>query len=233
VANFLQILPSLLVYMQASGSTSFSNAFTEGFEQMPVSRPSIDCADLIHITRNIFLALTDGEDTASSANSRAVHRIVRFPQIQNFMFIAVMLDVNVQVLESMSSWFLYTHAKRIDVAMRTGRSLVALFGETVIHRMLRDDDAGAASYYNPARGTVLRAGCVEPPREAAAPIFRASRGAPAPTLLPGRGSPPPYSCIDPGELLGLAATISLRADDGDDDDDEFSGGMREADNSSR
>ena len=83
VANFLQILPSLLVCMQASGSTSFYDALTEGFAQLPVSRPSIDCADPIHITRNIFLALTDGEDTASSANSRTVHRIkkrLKYPQ---------------------------------------------------------------------------------------------------------------------------------------------------------
>lgn len=47
------------------------------------------------------------------------------------MFMTVTVDVDDRIKHTLESWFAYTHSKRIDVTVRTGRRLVAVFAETV------------------------------------------------------------------------------------------------------
>jgi hypothetical protein len=144
------------------------------------------------------------------------------------MFIAVTVDVNRGMLTRLEPWFVYSHSKRMDVTVKTGRRLVALFAETVLLRMLRDDEASALSLYSRARGAVLRDGCVEPkPQDAGTAPARAMRYSPtSPNYAPtvgGSASDSSSGCEDanvPGRRVRARVAsnwnVPAAADDGDD-----------------
>ena len=187
--------------------------------------------------RTAILTLTDGEDTSSEATEGLVQARIRRPGSDHLMFIAVTVDVNRGMLTRLEPWFVYSHSKRMDVTVKTGRRLVALFAETVLLRMLRDDEASALSLYSRARGAVLRDGCVEPkPLDAGAAPARAMRYAPtssnytptSPNYAPtspvgGSASDSSSGCEDanvPGRRVRARVAsnwnVAAAADDGDD-----------------
>lgn len=193
------------------------------------------------------MTLTDGEDTASDASGEDVRLHLRSPGLDSLMFLAVTVDMGQGVLQMLEPWFIYSHSKRIDVTVKTGRRLVGVFAETVLLRMLRDTEESALSFFSTARGLVLREGCVEPPpgRQSHRRFSDNSSSGPAARSL----SPPPdghNTHAGGGGLFsalrgilhrrhpGAAATnvldpTSLGATGGDDNadnDDDESGGAR-------
>jgi hypothetical protein len=119
--------------------------------------------------RTVILTLTDGEDSSSEMTVGTVQARVRRPEQDHLMFITVTVDVHRRILTMLEPWFVYSHTKRLDVTVRTGRQLVAVFAEIVLLRMLRDKDDSSVSFYSRVRGPVLRDGCVDPPLETGAP----------------------------------------------------------------
>jgi hypothetical protein len=150
--------------------------------------------------RTVIVTLTDGEDTASNADIEDVRVALRSPGVDGLMFLAVTVDMAGGVLRALEPWFVYSHGKRIDVTVRTGRRLVGVFAETVLLRMLRDTEEAALSFYSIARRAVLREGCAEP-----APIARTARmpagqrstfAAPiAPNIVQYASTNPPFGSI--------------------------------------
>jgi len=134
------------------------------------------------------------------------------------MFMTVTVDVEAAVLQTLSSWFIYTHTKCIEVTCRTGRRLVSVFGETVVLRMLREEEEDSAGFLQPARGTFLREGCVEP----------------AAAAEPVDVSPPPYSAAAASIAGGPRRRVRVQSSQplvaGDDSGSSDSGSSDEEDN---
>lgn len=154
------MLPGLLTGMRAEGSTAFYDAILTGLVQLgpAVGRP----AGTTGPEKTILLCLTDGEDTCSRANIADVVAKLRIPSsIENFQMMTVTVDLEAHVLTTLEPLFVYAHAKRIDVTVRTGRRLIGVFGETVILRIVRDVEEGDFSYFQQARGMILRDGYAE------------------------------------------------------------------------
>ncbi len=208
VSDLLPMLPSLLVALRAEGSTRFYDTILKCIADLRVqtsprtesptsslsaasSAASSDAvsasasASTVAASRNIVLALTDGEDNTSTASVQAVRLLLRQPAIPTFMFMTVTVDVDAPILQTLSNWSIYSHSKLIEVTCRTGRRLVSVFGETVVERMLREEDEDAGTFFSLARGALLREGCAEPPE---LPL----EATPAPV---DGDHPPPYSAI--------------------------------------
>jgi hypothetical protein len=168
--TLLAALPGLLVGMRADGMTKYYDAVLECMQIAAQSFPQDGTpsaeADAPAVaptaTRTVVVTLTDGEDTASNADIEDVRVVLRSPGVDGLMFLAVTVDMAGGVLRALEPWFVYSHGKRIDVTVRTGRRLVGVFAETVLLRMLRDTEEAALSFYSIARRAVLREGCAEP-----------------------------------------------------------------------
>jgi len=173
--------PPVSAVVEVTADAASDDASAPASDPTPTSTPAPAAAASVASPkrRTAILTLTDGEDTYSEATEGLVQARIRRPGSDHLMFIAVTVDVNRGMLTRLEPWFVYSHSKRMDVTVKTGRRLVALFAETVLLRMLRDDDASALSLYSRARGAVLRDGCFEPnPLGAGAAPARAMRYAP-------------------------------------------------------
>lgn len=189
------MLPGLLVGMRAGNSTAFYDAILVGLDKLaavPQQQPVGDTQS----AKNIILALTDGEDTCSRKEMADVVARLRIPNIENFQFMTVAVDLEGHVLTALEPLAVYTHTKLIEVTVRTGRRLIGVFGETVLLRMLREEDEGDFSFFKQARGMILRDGCAEGPV------------GPAAARLPPRDLPPAYTA--------RAVSIDMSSDDEDD-----------------
>ncbi len=173
--------PPVSAVVEVTVTADASDASAPASDPTPPSAPAPAPAasDTSPQRRTVILTLTDGEDTSSDATVGLVQARIRRPGSDHLMFIAVTVDVNRGMLTRLEPWFVYSHSKRMDVTVKTGRRLVALFAETVLLRMLRDNEDSALSLYSRVRGAVLRDGCVEPPLDAGRAPARATRYAPA------------------------------------------------------
>lgn len=201
------MLPGVLTGMKAQDSTAFYDAILASLDMMAHAPASVSGLP----TRNIVLALTDGEDTCSTRDLPNVIVRLRIPDLENFMFMTVTVDLEEHVLRTLAPAFYYAHCKRIDVTVRTGRRLIGVFGETVILRILRDTDEGDFSFFSRERGMVLREGVHEgvPPNDAPPPYSAQSVHQGVPRRLTNDDDDTDYT--DSDEELGVARSPTYSA----------------------
>jgi len=142
VGELLAQAPQLLQNMTTDGCTACYDAIVEGVTSMR-DRASLcqsfatEAADVQF--KNVAIALTDGEDNESVHTARSVERLLVNPRMSQFMFLMVAVDMTKRWERKFRSWMDLSHCKQVRVNVRTGSSLVGVFKEMLLCRILQTE----------------------------------------------------------------------------------------------
>lgn len=141
VSDLIAIAPQFLHSMLTDGCTACYDAIVDGISSMRdraslcqsfATESSSDVA-----FKNIAIVLTDGEDNESIHTAKSVERFLVNPQMKTFMFLMVAVDMTKQWERKFRSWMDLSHCKQVRVNVRTGSSLVGVFKEMLLCRILQ------------------------------------------------------------------------------------------------
>jgi uncharacterized protein YegL len=143
VSEVLDQAPQLLHSMLTDGCTAYYDAIVEGVSVMR-DRASLcqsfavpEKADSAY--KNVAIVLTDGEDNESVHTAKSVERLLVNPRMKQFMFLVVAVDMTKQWERKFKSWMDLSHCKQVRVNVRTGSSLVGVFKEMLLCRILQTE----------------------------------------------------------------------------------------------
>lgn len=142
VGELLTQAPQLLQDMNTDGCTACYDAIVEGITNMR-DRASLcqsfaaEASDVPF--KNVAIALTDGEDNESVHTARSVERLLVNPRMSQFMFLMVAVDMTKRSERKFRSWMDLSHCKQVRVNVRTGSSLVGVFKEMLLCRILQTE----------------------------------------------------------------------------------------------
>ena len=144
VSELIDNAPQLLHEMHTDGCTACYDAIIEGigtmrdrsfmYESFATSSPDDKF-------KNIAIVLTDGEDNESRHNPLSVERCLLNPRIKNFMFLMVSVDMTKRWERKFRRWMDLNHCKQVRVNVKTGSSLVGVFKEMLLCRILQTESS--------------------------------------------------------------------------------------------
>jgi hypothetical protein len=153
VAMLKQELPRILSELTADGGTACFDAVKAGLASL-VQFASFSPEAT---QRNVLVCLTDGEDNASAAADPAsIFQSLREPGVNNFMFMLMAVDMRNAQTNTFADWFRLTHAKQLNVSVKSGSKLVSVFQEVLMGRILQTDDPD--KLYRQGRPALFREG---------------------------------------------------------------------------
>lgn len=135
VSILLPQLPLLLTQINANGGTAFYDAIIYGMKAQFIHYNSQN--DKSILIKNVMIVLTDGEDFDSRNTPSEVERYLLSPGVPHFMFILVAVAMTSREEQIFARWLELTHCKQVSVSVRTGSSLVGIFKEMLIGRILQ------------------------------------------------------------------------------------------------
>lgn len=136
VAQLRQVVPRLLENLQVDGCTACYDAIIQGIGAL---RTRCDIADDSTPHKNVAIVLTDGDDNESVTSPHDVESHLCRPGINSFMFIMVAVAMSAREEMRFRSWMDLSHCKQISVSVKTGTSLVGVFKEMLLSRILQSD----------------------------------------------------------------------------------------------
>jgi uncharacterized protein YegL len=140
VADMISTAPRLLNLMNTNGMTACYDAIIEGIGQMK-DRSAL-CESFAPSEakfKNVAIVLTDGDDNESKSTPRSVERFLVHPGMNSFMFLFVAVEMSKRSERKFRSWMDMTHCKQVSVNVRTGSSLVGVFKEMLLCRILQTE----------------------------------------------------------------------------------------------
>jgi uncharacterized protein YegL len=219
VAQLREVIPRLLENLQVDGCTACYDAVIQGIKAL---RTRCDDATDSAPHKNVTIVLTDGDDNESKTSPLDVERHLCSPGINSFMFIMVAVAMSAREEKRFRNWMDLGHCKQISVNVKTGTSLVGVFKEMLLSRILQSDVATSGRFLEHGGVAIEADACVD--SEAFASLrnnmLRGARG----------GSP---TCDEGGEEDGKAcglyagyhsdgvSCVDSCSDNGDDDGDVF------------
>jgi Mg-chelatase subunit ChlD len=142
VSELLSSAPQLLSAMHTDGCTACYDAIIEGIGTMRDRAnmyASFATSSSDEEFKNIAIVLTDGEDNESVHNPISVERCLLNPRIKNFMFLMVSVDMTKRWELKFRRWMDLNYCKQVRVNVRTGSSLVGVFKEMLLCRVLQTE----------------------------------------------------------------------------------------------
>lgn len=144
VSELIPVAPQFLHAMLTDGCTACYDAIVDGigsmkdrssmYESFATEQPDT-------VFKNVAIVLTDGEDNESVHNAKSVERFLVNPRMSKFMFLMVAVDMTKQWERKFRSWMDLNHCKQVRVNVRTGSSLVGVFKEMLLCRILQTESS--------------------------------------------------------------------------------------------
>jgi hypothetical protein len=173
VAMLKQELPRILSELTADGGTACFDAVKAGLASL-VQFASFSPEAT---QRNVLVCLTDGDDNASAtADPASIFQSLQEPGVNNFMFMLMAVDMRNAQTNTFADWFRLTHAKQLNVCVKSGSKLVCVFQVVLMGRILQTDDPD--KLYRQGRPALFREGPGVPdgPADAAAAAAAGGEG---------------------------------------------------------
>lgn len=139
VLQLRNALPALLADLRVDGCTACYDAIIQGIHGL---RNRIETHPNPSMTKNISVVLTDGEDNESKFKPVHVEHHLCSPGISSFMFIMVAVAMTSREERHFRRWMDMGHCKQISVSVKTGSSLVGVFKEMMLSRILQSEVTG-------------------------------------------------------------------------------------------
>ena len=134
-------LPNMLERVTAGGPTACYDAALQGIRSLR-GEQTRDGDE-----KHVLVLLTDGEDTSSASSAVDVLSSLALPEISNFMFILVAVEMSEAEQRVFEPWLAMRHCKQMSVSVQTGARLVRVFKEGLLDRVLQSEP-GSTRFYN-------------------------------------------------------------------------------------